>query len=360
MDRIIEVKVNGHHLSKDNRVGGVQGEANVTALRIEFDEGWSGYAKTVTFYNAQGENPVKRILTADLLEDITASTSIYLCTIPGEALTEAGYFEFVIDGYIDGKRQRSLSDQLEVKYAPIIDNADEPVDPTPTQAEQLQVQIDTILDDMAEQAIIAHEAAAAAKVSEENAAQSAAEAETASRNAWLYASNAEASANKAQTFATASETAATNASKSATAATSSATAAASGASQAASSQSAAKTSASAAADSASQAKTSENNAKTSANAAAASEQASALNQANAQSAQESAALHDSNAGRYAAEALINKNAARESAAAAQAAQKAAEKARDEAEQAVGGDFATKAYVDEAVANAGGDIDAGTF
>ena len=215
MDRIIEIKVNGHHLSKDNRVGGVQGEANVTSLRIEFDAGWDGYAKTVTFYNALGENPVGRILTADLLENILLSTRIYLCTIPGEALTEAGEFEFVIDGYIDGKRQRSLSDYLEVKYAPIAEDAGEPADPTPSQAEQLQVQIDTMLGDMQEQAIIAHNAADEARVSAANAMQAAAEAETASRNAWTYASRAETSESRARDFAEASELSAINASASA-------------------------------------------------------------------------------------------------------------------------------------------------
>lgn len=367
MDRIIEVKVNGHHLSKDNRVGGVQGEANVTALRIEFDEGWDGYAKTVTFYNALGENPVKRILTADLLEDITASTRIYLCYIPGEALTEAGWFEFVIDGYIDGKRQRSLSDQLEVKYAPIADNADEPVDPTPSQTEQIQLQIDTILDDMAEQAVIAHEAAAAAKLSEEDAKASAVES-------GMNARNAAASATEAHTYGSAAETSATNASKSATAAASSATAATNSASQAASSQKAAKTSADEAAESAnlaetfsseaagsvSQVKTSETNAKASATAAAASASQAKTSETNAKAAASAAANHESYAEVYSMQAQNYSNNAWENAMVAESARKAAEKARDEAEQAVGGDFATKAYVDEAVANAGGDIDAGTF
>ena len=76
MDRIIEVKVNGNYLTKDNSCAGVQYEANVTRLRIEFDEGWDGYAKTVTFWNALGKNPVKRTLTADLLEDIVKSARV--------------------------------------------------------------------------------------------------------------------------------------------------------------------------------------------------------------------------------------------------------------------------------------------
>lgn len=360
MDRLIEIKVNGHHLSKDNRVGGVQGEANVTALRIEFDAGWDGYAKTVTFYNALGENPVKRILTADLLENIVLSTRVYRCYIPGEALAEAGWFEFVIDGYVDGKRQRSVSDILEVKAAPMAENADEPVDPTPTQAEQLQVQIDTMLSDMQEQAIIAHNAATAAKVSEENAAMSAAEAETASRNAWRYAEMAEDSKELAQAFAEASELSAINASASERGARNSATTAATSATEAVNSAAAAKQSAARANTDMLYAATSEKAAKQSAAEAKASKEASAISQANAKASAQSAATHDSNAQRYASEASISRNAAWESATAAQYAQAAAEKAKNEAKQIAGGEFATEAYVDNAVANASGDIDGGTF
>lgn len=75
----------------------MQYESNVTELRIEFDEGWDNYAKTVTFWNALMANPVKRILTTNLLE--AGSTRVYIVPIPGEALTEAGDMTFVIDGY---------------------------------------------------------------------------------------------------------------------------------------------------------------------------------------------------------------------------------------------------------------------
>ena len=170
MDRLIEVKVNGSYLWKDNKVAGVQHEANVNVLRITFDEGWDGFAKKVTFWDAKGLNPVERTLTADLLEDLTESTRIYLCPIPGEPMVEAGWMTLVIDGYIKGKRARSLSTELEVKPAAFIEQADQPVDPTPSQAEQLQQQIDSILGDMQEEAIRAEDAADKAEQSAQNAA----------------------------------------------------------------------------------------------------------------------------------------------------------------------------------------------
>lgn len=145
MDRIINVKVGGNYLSKDNKNAGVKGEANVTYLRITFDEGWDGYAKTVTFWDAHGGNPVKRTLTADLIENLAKDARTYLVPIPAEPLAEAGELTFVIDGYIDGKRQRSISDKLVVKDAPMTDAAEEPTPPTPTQAEEFQQQYDGIM-----------------------------------------------------------------------------------------------------------------------------------------------------------------------------------------------------------------------
>ena len=65
----------------------MQGEANASALRIAFDPGWDGLAKTVTWWNARGENEVKRILTADQLENIAESGRLYLTPVPAEALT---------------------------------------------------------------------------------------------------------------------------------------------------------------------------------------------------------------------------------------------------------------------------------
>lgn len=143
MDRLIEIKINGSHLTKDNLYAGVQGEANVTALRIEFDESWDGYMKTVVFWDAKGENPVKRILNADMLED-AANSRIYRCMIPAEPLAEAGECTIIVDGYVEGKRPRTIPVKLKVRPAPDSENAAAPTDPTPSQAEHLQEQIDTL------------------------------------------------------------------------------------------------------------------------------------------------------------------------------------------------------------------------
>lgn len=145
---VIEVKVFGSYLRKDSNLAGVQHEANAKKLRITFDESWDGYAKTVTFWDAKGLNPVNRVLTADLLEDLAENTRIYICPIPGEAMTEAGFMSFAISGILDGVRQRTVGTELEVKASPYVEEADQPVDPTPTQAEQLQTQMEQVLHDL--------------------------------------------------------------------------------------------------------------------------------------------------------------------------------------------------------------------
>lgn len=193
MDRIIEVKVNGHHLTKDNNVAGVQHESNATSLRIEFDESWDGYSKKVTFWDALGNNPVSVTLTVDKMEDAAASTRVYIIPIAGEAMTQAGFCTFVIDGYMNWKRIRSISSELKVMPAPDSGEAVDPNDPTPTQAEQLQAQVEAIMDTIHEAAVSASEAGAsaqAAAASEASVAENASIAAQAAKEAKLAAENA--------------------------------------------------------------------------------------------------------------------------------------------------------------------------
>lgn len=201
IDGRVEVRVSGSYITKDNRNAGVQHEANATELRITFDKGWDGYAKTVTFWDALMENPVKRTLTTDLLEE--NSTRVYIVPIPGEALTEAGEMTFVIDGYVEGKRKRSASAALWVNEAPFAEDATDPSDPTPSQAEQLQAEIDDMIATIAEAKTARNEAQAAATA----AAASETAAETSADSAETDAAKAETAATKAEAAQTKAEAA---------------------------------------------------------------------------------------------------------------------------------------------------------
>lgn len=191
MDRIINVNVNGNYITKDNRYAGVQGEVNGKTLHITFDTGWDGFAKTATFYNSYGNNPVEVVFTADLLVNISESLSAYAIPIPGEAMEFGGQIEYVIDGYLNGVRQRTATDTLAVRFSSV---AGEPAPATPTEIEQIQESIEKILPDIQAERIKAEKAAAVAlnyeQESFENAkiaSDKADEAETAAANAEKFA-----------------------------------------------------------------------------------------------------------------------------------------------------------------------------
>lgn len=166
MDRIVEVKVFGNHLIKDSKNAGTKGEANVTRLRITFDESWDGYAKDIVFWDAYGENAVRIMLTTERLEDLTKNTRVYLVPIPAEAMARAGLLTFTIKGALNGKKQVSITSKMEVKDSPDIL---EPIDPTPTQVEQLQSEIEAIKGDIQGVAIAHKETTERAAIAKESA-----------------------------------------------------------------------------------------------------------------------------------------------------------------------------------------------
>ncbi len=210
MDRIIEVKITGCHLTKSSNLAGVAGEANVTALRIEFDDSWDGYAKTITWLNAKGENTSEILLTADLLEDIVRSTSIYMTLIPKEALSLAGETMFAIDGYTDGKRQRSVYGKLIVRHGSDFKPSEDVDLESSTVVEALQSEIEALLggvqnaqrgaefakDESAESAASAKEYMESAQAAKDESVQSAAAAEESAEAAERYASKAEGAVGK--------------------------------------------------------------------------------------------------------------------------------------------------------------------
>lgn len=199
MDRKIVVDVNGSYLRKDNKIAGVQGEGNSTYLNLIFDEGWSGLAKKITFWNSKGMNPVEITLTTDHLTNMSTSLLDYTVSIPPEPLEFDGEMEYVIDGYKDGVRVRSLADKMVVKYAPTANNAGSPADPTPTQAEQLQKQIDTMLGDMQAERIKAETAASTSQQAAETSVLAKGSAESAAQTATTKAGEASDSASAAKT-----------------------------------------------------------------------------------------------------------------------------------------------------------------
>ena len=205
MDRIIEVKVYGNHLTKDSNYAGTRGEANITKLRITFDEGWDDFAKEIIFWDAYGENPVKSVLTIDLIENIVENERIYLVRVPGEALERAGEITFVIAGYLENGegqvlKQVAAEGKLEVKSSPMILAS---LDPTPNELQQIQGEFEYIIGNI-QRAIVSATTASNSAASAEEFANNAKEymerAKSSDEAALVYSEDASNSATSSATF----------------------------------------------------------------------------------------------------------------------------------------------------------------
>lgn len=187
MERIINVKVKGNHLTKDSNNAGTRGEANVTTLRITFGDDWNAYVKKILFWDAHGMNPTKRTLVHDGKEP----ANVYLHNIPKSALGLAGDMTFRIDGCIDNKRQVSVSATLEVGDALIVDGEEEiPKSDLDNVREKIEELKQTIIDGVKD----TETAAGNAKTS----AGQAAEAQKEAQEAALAAVNAKGEAETAK------------------------------------------------------------------------------------------------------------------------------------------------------------------
>ena len=147
MPRTINVMVNGEFIDKDNSVGGVQGEGNVTTLHLVFDNSWVGFGKRIIWRNAQGEDPVAVILTHDPEQMIQADYDqlVFDTLIPTESLKLPGWCTFTIEGYKDADPKAvalTVSDSLKVI---VNDSFYTPGEPTPGQAAQIMGALENIL-----------------------------------------------------------------------------------------------------------------------------------------------------------------------------------------------------------------------
>ncbi|MDR1116717.1 MAG: hypothetical protein LBL09_00515 [Oscillospiraceae bacterium] len=148
-ERQIILNVKGEFLDKSSKDAGVQGEGNATGIIITFDESWEAYTKRLVWHDAKGERPVAVLLSPELL--IYPLT--YKSAIPGEALTSPGWCSVTVEGFSPGEPnviQRSVKEFFEVKANY---DAFTPAEPTPSQAQQLQYQIDSFENHMEESAL---------------------------------------------------------------------------------------------------------------------------------------------------------------------------------------------------------------
>lgn len=151
MGRTINVDVNSNFVRKDGKNAGTQGEANVTALHIVFSGDWEQFSKRIIWRNAQGENPVS-VLLYNGVEDLAAGKDplAFDTLIPAEPLALSGWCSFTIEGFQNSSPTAvsiSVTDSLLVQ---VNDAYNAPAEPTPSQAQQLQEQINGIVPQVSE------------------------------------------------------------------------------------------------------------------------------------------------------------------------------------------------------------------
>lgn len=267
MTRTIPLKIQNEYITGDKCMIGAAGSHNDVILRMEFSGMWDGLTKMVQFRDALGEATIEVLLTADMLE--ADDTSVYLVPVPNGAKKYAGEMTLCVKGATvsaqkETRATTAVYGRFTVGESKWDTSAETEQDVPPTQAEQLQSQIENVLATIVD----ARKAATEAAKSAEGAAMSQSRAQTSEQYAGEYAQGAANSAASASSSATAAASSATAAAANADAAAGSAANAAASATSAGKSASSAREKASDAANSASAAATSAQTAQSAAGAAA--------------------------------------------------------------------------------------------
>lgn len=211
--RIIPLKIAGERVIGAGVTVGAVGSHDEVLLEMDFRPSglWKGTTRRAIFSNALGEERTVIILTTDLLAE--GQSEVYLVPVPQQAKSVAGECFLTVEGFVaQGEKEvvRCVTEEARFRVLPskLYYNDTQPV--TPTQAEQLQAEIDSIKTDIVEAAKAA-DAKEFAQEKAQAAAQSAREAQEAMEGARAAQTGAETARDGAQTAQTGAETALTQA-----------------------------------------------------------------------------------------------------------------------------------------------------
>lgn len=172
MTRTIPLKIQNEYITGDKCMIGAAGSHNDVILRMEFSGMWDGLTKMVQFRDALGEATIEVLLTADMLE--ADDTSVYLVPVPNGAKKYAGEMTLCVKGAtVAGEKETrattAVYGRFTVAESKWSADAETEQDVPPTQAEQLQSQIDAVLGTINGAAASANAAAASAQSAAESA-----------------------------------------------------------------------------------------------------------------------------------------------------------------------------------------------
>lgn len=152
--RIVKLQIANEFIVGGGVSVGAVGSHDDVLLEMDFRPSavWAGTTRRAIFANALGENRTVIVLTTNLLEE--GQGEIYLVPVPQEAKDVAGECFLTIEGFVrdgDGKEiVRCVTEEAKFRVLPskLYTNDTDPI--TPSQAEQLQAEIDKIKDDILE------------------------------------------------------------------------------------------------------------------------------------------------------------------------------------------------------------------
>lgn len=152
--RYINLYITNEYIKGVGEVVGAAGSHDDVAFRMTFGDMWEGLTKTIVWRNAYRENPVYTLVTAAMLEDVTVP-NVYIVPIPAEPKEFVGKMGMTIFGAdveagVETQATFSVYGEFVVmdSYWPY--GAREVEDVTPSQAVQLQSQIEKLTDSMLE------------------------------------------------------------------------------------------------------------------------------------------------------------------------------------------------------------------
>ncbi len=202
--RIIKLSVKNEYILGEGVVIGAAGSHDEVLLELDFRASpvWHGTTKKAVFYDALGTNPTTILLTTDKL--VSGETEVYRISVPAEAKGQAGKCFLTIEGVVTNGETESVrvvteAAQFDVLQSRRYEQTSDPKPVTPTQAEQLQAEIDDIKSTVSE----AKDSADAAEASKKAASASEQAAAKSEEKAAASEANAKASEEAAQKSAAA-------------------------------------------------------------------------------------------------------------------------------------------------------------
>ena len=195
---IVKLQISNEYIQGSGVSVGAVGSHDDVLLEMDFRPSavWAGTTRRAIFANALGENRTVIVLTTNLLEE--GQGEIYLVPVPQQAKDVAGECFLTVEGFVtDGNGKeivRCVTEEARFRVLPskLYTNDSAPV--TPSQAEQLQAEIDSIKTTIVNAGISERNA----KASEEAAAYSEQAAQTSKEFAQAFAARADASKDEAQ------------------------------------------------------------------------------------------------------------------------------------------------------------------